>query len=83
MGCIIMAMKRTTIVAEEELLERLRAIARRERLSLGEVIRQGLEWRSRQTPKRRLAFIGVVDDDGFGDTAAWSAEAPFEPLSWR
>jgi predicted transcriptional regulator len=78
-----MAMKRTTIMADEEILERLRAIARRDRVSLGEVIRQALDWRARQTPKRRLAFIGTIEDDGFGDTSEWAGEAPYEPLSWR
>jgi hypothetical protein len=41
-----MAMKRTTIMADDGLLEQLRAIARDEGISLGEVIRQGLEWRA-------------------------------------
>lgn len=51
-----MAMRRTTIVAEDELLEQLRAIARDEGLSLGEVIRQGLEWRAK-TRRRVPSFI--------------------------
>jgi predicted transcriptional regulator len=76
-----MPMQRTSIMADSELIERLRAIARRERLSLAEVIRQGLEWRVRQTPKRKLTFIAVVDSDGHGDTSEWAADAPYEPLT--
>ncbi len=52
----IMAMKRTTIMADERLLSSLREIAKDEGLSLGEVIRQGLEWRV-QTRRRVPSFI--------------------------
>lgn len=56
-------MSRTTIMAPDELLERLRAIAREEGLSLGEVIRQGLEWRARLR-QRPPSFIGAIGGDG-------------------
>jgi len=58
-----MAMRRTTIMAENELLEQLRAIARDEGLSLGEVIRQGLEWRVK-TRRRVPSFIGKLASKG-------------------
>lgn len=78
-----MAMKRTTIMAEDELLNRLREIARREGCSLGTVIREGLELRVRQRP-RRPSFIGAfASDDGPRDLAERSADLPYEPLSWR
>ena len=70
-------------MAEDELLERLRAIARREGLSLAAIMRQGLEWRAKQTPRRKLSFIGAVESDGYGDTSEWASGAPYEPLSWR
>jgi hypothetical protein len=54
-----MAMKRTTIVADDALLGELRDIARVEGLSLGEVIRQGLEWRVK-TRRRVPSFIGKL-----------------------
>ncbi|MEX2553720.1 MAG: CopG family transcriptional regulator [Actinomycetota bacterium] len=52
------ALKRTTIMAEEELLARLRAIARSEGVSLAEVIRQGLELRA--SGGRRFGFVGAI-----------------------
>lgn len=56
-------MTRTTIVADDELLDRLRAIALAEGISLGEVIRQGLEWRA-QTKRQPPSFIGAVSSGG-------------------
>jgi hypothetical protein len=52
-------MRRTTIMADEELLTQLRDIARAENLSLGEVIRQGLEWRVK-TRRRIPSFLAKV-----------------------
>jgi Ribbon-helix-helix protein, copG family len=63
-----MAMRRTTIMAEEDLLEQLRQIARDEGISLGEVIRQGLEWRIR-TRRRVPSFIGAVASEGVKDAS--------------
>ena len=78
-----MAMKRTTIMADNELLDRLREIAGREGCSLGSVIREGLELRVRQRP-RRPGFIGAfASEDGPHDLAERSADLPYEPLSWR
>lgn len=51
-------MRRTTIMADEGLLERLREIARAEGVSLAEVIRQGLELRA--GAGRRFEFIGAL-----------------------
>ena len=61
-------MSRTTIMAPDELLDQLRAIAKEEGVSLGEVIRLGLEWRVR-TRRRIPSFIGAVASDGHGDTS--------------
>ncbi len=52
-------MSRTTIMADDALLDELRAIAKEEGVSLGEVIRQGLEWRAR-TRRRVPSFIGKL-----------------------
>lgn len=49
-------MVRTTVMADRELIDELRAIATEERISLGEVIRQGLEWRA-QTKRRPPSFL--------------------------
>jgi hypothetical protein len=76
-------MKRTTIMADEAVLDRLRVIARREGLSLAEVIRQGLELRARERPPR-LSFIGAVaSGEGMHDTASHIHEMQMMPLSWR
>ena len=56
-------MTRTTIVADAELLDQLRVIALAEGISLGEVMRQGLEWRA-QTKRRPPSFIGAVTSPG-------------------
>ena len=45
-------MSRTTIMADDALLDELREIAAEEGVSLGEVIRQGLEWRAKTRPAR-------------------------------
>ncbi len=53
-------MSRTTIMADDALLDELREIAKEEGVSLGEVIRQGLEWRAK-TRRRVPSFIAAVD----------------------
>jgi predicted transcriptional regulator len=76
-------MKRTTIMAEDELLDRLRAIARREHVSLAQVIREALELRASQ-PARRLNLIGAGESTGEPrDMGRQSGEMTFEPRSWR
>jgi len=60
-------MSRTTIMADDELLDELRRIAKDEGVSLGEVIRQGLEWRAR-TRRRVPSFIGAIES-GYTDTS--------------
>ncbi|MGH2746510.1 MAG: ribbon-helix-helix domain-containing protein [Actinomycetota bacterium] len=74
-------MKRTTIMVDEKLLERARAVARREGVPLAEVIRQGLELRVRHKPKR-LSLVGI-GASGHRDTARRSGDMSFEPRSWR
>lgn len=68
MSAIVTRMRRTTIMTPDDLLDQLRTIARQEGVSLGEVIRQGLEWRVR-TRRRVPSFIGAVATDGRGDTS--------------
>lgn len=68
-------MSRTTIMADDALLEQLRTIAKQEGISLGQVIRQGLEWRVSQRRRCPPSFIGAVEsDDGPGDTAERAEE---------
>ena len=70
MSAIMARMSRTTIMADDALLDELREIAAEEGVSLGEVIRQGLEWRAK-TRRRVPSFIGklVSTDDGITDAA--------------
>lgn len=76
-------MTRTTIMADEAVLEQLRRIARREGISLAETIRQALEWRARQRPVRPR-FIGAGESKrGPHDTARKSSDLQFQPRSWR
>jgi hypothetical protein len=73
-------MTRTTIMAPDDLLDELRAIAKEEGVSLGEVMRQGLELRARSR-RRRLRFIGAVaSGDGPHETAARHEEILY---GWR
>jgi hypothetical protein len=60
-------MSRTTIMADDALLDELRKIAAEEGISLGEVIRQGLEWRAK-TRRRVPSFIGAISS-GHSDTS--------------
>lgn len=50
-------------MADDALLDQLRAIAKEEGVSLGEVIREGLEWRAR-IRGRPPSFIGAIGGDG-------------------
>ena len=76
-------MRRTTIMADEETLDRLRAIARREGVSLATVIREALELRARTRP-RTLSFVGAASSaDSPHDTASRIHEVEMLPASWR
>lgn len=83
MLAIIMAMTRTTIMADEALLDRLRAIARAEGLSLAEVIRQGMELRA-QRSRPPVTFVGIGRSGRHGHrTSERAGEMRFAPRSWR
>jgi hypothetical protein len=56
-------MSRTTIMAPDELLDELRKIAKEEGVSLGEVIREGLEWRAKLR-RRPPSFVGAAPSEG-------------------
>jgi len=65
-------------MADDALLDRLRAIAKEEGVSLGEVIRQGLEWRAKLR-RRPPSFIGAfASGDGPHDTAERAEEIILE-----
>jgi predicted transcriptional regulator len=75
-------MKRTTIVAPEELLDRLHVIAREENTSLADIIRQALEWRASQA--RTFQFIAASESsEPPHDTGRRAGDITFSPRSWR
>ncbi len=73
--------RRTTIVAPEEVLDRLRALAAERGVSLAAVIREALEEKAgRHRPKPRSLGIGA---SGRSDIAQRTAEEGFVPEPWR
>lgn len=76
-------MRRTTIMAPEDLIERLQAIAREEHVSLAEIIRQGLEWRASR-PGKTPRFIGAGrSTEPPYDMARQAGDIDYSPRSWR
>jgi hypothetical protein len=74
-------MRRTTIVAPEELLERLRLMAVERRTSMATLIREALEEKVKsQRPRPRSLGIG---DSGHTDTARRTTEERPVPRTWR
>lgn len=74
-------MERTTIVADERVLERLRALAHDRGVSFAEVVREALETKAgefRPTPRS----IGIASSGG-ADVASTEATEPVPPMSWR
>ena len=63
MRAIMARMSRTTIMADDALLDELRRIAKEEGVSMGAVIRQALELRVR-TRRRSPSFIGKAPSVG-------------------
>lgn len=76
-------MRRTTIMADPETLERLRDIAREEGRSLADVIREALEARVAR-PRPPLRFLGIgTSEPGTGPTAREVGEVSPTPPPWR
>ncbi|MGH2459937.1 MAG: ribbon-helix-helix protein, CopG family [Chloroflexota bacterium] len=74
-------MKRTTIAAPEEVLDRLRRVAAERGISLATLIREALEDKARTCrPKPRSLGMG---DSGRSDTARRTGEVRPEPPPWR
>ncbi len=74
-------MRRTTIVAPDDLIDRLRREAAERGVSLATVIREALEAKARSwRPKPRSLGIG---DSGRTDVARRIGEEPIMPEPWR
>lgn len=68
-------MKRTTVFADEDLLRRLREIARREQTTLSEIIRTALErYASRRRPRRSSLSLVAIGRSGRKDVAEHAEE---------
>ena len=76
-------MKRTTIMAPEELLDQLRAIADDEGISLGEAIRQGLELRAAQHCRRPRFIASGRSTERPHDAGRRAGDLEYLPRSWR
>jgi hypothetical protein len=73
-------MERTTIMADEAVVERLRALARDRGVSFAEVVREALEVKAAEyRPRpRSLGLFSSGRDDG-----SMAAIEPQPPASWR
>jgi hypothetical protein len=74
-------MRRTTIVAPDELLDKLRAMAAERRVSMATVIREALEEKA-ATYRPRPRSLGS-GDSGRTDISRRTAEESIEPRPWR
>jgi metal-responsive CopG/Arc/MetJ family transcriptional regulator len=74
-------MQRTTIVAPDELLKRLRRMAAERGTSMADLIREALEDKVRtDRPRPRSLGLGA---SGYSDTARRAGEERAVPRSWR
>lgn len=72
---------RTTIMAEPEVLDRLRALARDRGTSLAEVVREALEEKAREY-RPKPTSLGIASS-GRSDVARTAATERVPPRSWR
>lgn len=75
-------MKRTTIMAEEDLLDRLREVAASEGRSLGDIVREALEEKVTALAPAPKS-LGHGDSRGRAPRAAKIGDLDIEPDSWR
>ncbi len=74
-------MQRTTIVAPEDVLERLRQLAAERGTSMAALIREALEEKAeRHRPRPRSLGLG---DSGRADISVLTADEPAVPEPWR
>lgn len=69
-------------MADDEVVDRLRDVAREQRRSLGEIIREALQEKAdRLAPSPRS--LGHGASGGHGPAAASIGDIPIEPAPWR
>ena len=74
-------MRRTTIMAPEELLKRLRLLAAERATSMADLIREALE--DKVAAHRPLPRSLGLGESGFADTSKRTADERPVPRSWR
>jgi Ribbon-helix-helix protein, copG family len=74
-------MERTSVMADPETLDRLRALARDRGTSLAEVVREALDEKAREY-RPKPTFIGIGRSGG-SDLARTTANERVPPRSWR
>jgi hypothetical protein len=73
-------MERTTVLADPEVLARLRSLARERKVSFAEVVREALDEKAKEfRPRPRI--IGMFSS-GRSD-GSMAATEPQPPVSWR
>lgn len=74
-----MGLKRTTVFAEERLLDEIRRLSDEEDRSMAELVREAMEeYLSRKRkPARRISFVGI------GESARGDVAEKHEDLLWR
>lgn len=78
----MMLMERTTITADETLLDEVRELARRDDVSFAEVVRRALERYVAQR-RGRPSFIAAGASAEPCDLGRRAGEIDYEPRSWR
>lgn len=74
-------MERTTVMADSETLERLRALARDRGKSLAEVVREALDEKAKEY-RPKPTFLGIASS-GRTNVAGTAATERVPPRSWR
>lgn len=78
----MMDMERTTITADERLLDEVRELARRDGVSFAEVVRRALEGYVVQR-RARPSFVAAGASAEPCDIGRRAGEMEYEPRSWR
>lgn len=74
-------MKRTTVLADDDLIRRLKALARDRGVSFAHVVREALEEKAREhRPRPRSLGVG---DSGRRDVSRKAGVGRVPPRSWR
>lgn len=77
------AMKRTTIMADEATVDRLRRLAGQRGVSFAQVVREALEDKAETFAPVPTSLGAGASSHGTGDTAGTEASKRQPPLTWR